>query len=44
MQTLDQCLVELVRNRQVHVDEARMYAVNKDQFGSASTAAAGAKR
>jgi twitching motility protein PilT len=43
MQTLDQCLVELVRTRQVHVDEARTYAVNKDMFaGGGGTAAAGA--
>ena len=43
MQTLDQCLIELVRARQVHVDEARTYAVNKDMFhGGAATASAGA--
>jgi twitching motility protein PilT len=47
MQTLDQCLVELVRTRQVHVDEARTYAANKDAFNApiaAGGAAAGAKR
>jgi twitching motility protein PilT len=49
MQTLDQCLLDLVRARQVHVDEARTYAMNKDMFvGGAQTAAAaggaGAKR
>jgi twitching motility protein PilT len=48
MQTLDQCLLDLVRARQVHVDEARTYAVNKDLFvsGAAASAAggAGAKR
>jgi len=45
MQTLDQCLVELVRTRQVHVDEARTYAANKDVFNApAAAGAAGAKR
>jgi twitching motility protein PilT len=38
MQTLDQCLQELVRTRQVHVDEARTYAVNKDLFTAAAMA------
>jgi twitching motility protein PilT len=38
MQTLDQCLVDLVRARQVHVDEARTYAVNKDLFNSVPSA------
>jgi twitching motility protein PilT len=37
MQTLDQCLVELVRTRQIHADEAKMYAVNKDIFNSAAS-------
>ena len=32
MQTLDQCLVELVRRNQVQVAEARNRAVNKDLF------------
>ena len=32
MQTLDQCLVELVRRNQVNVAEARNRAVNKDLF------------
>jgi twitching motility protein PilT len=40
MQTIDQCLMDLVRARQVHVDEARTYANNKDTFGMSSTAAA----
>ncbi len=46
MQTLDQCLIDLVKARQVHVDEARTYAVNKDLFvsGAAATAASGGKR
>jgi twitching motility protein PilT len=46
MQTLDQCLIEMVRTRQVHVDEARTYAQNKDMFNApaAGAAAAGAKR
>jgi twitching motility protein PilT len=42
MQTLDQCLLELVRTRQVTVEEARMKAANKDNFGGAAPAAAGA--
>ena len=33
MQTLDQCLVELVRRNQVSAAEARARAVNKDLFG-----------
>jgi len=33
MQTLDQCLVEMVRRNQVSAAEARMRAVNKDLFG-----------
>jgi len=32
MQTLDQCLVEMVRRNQVNVAEARNRAVNKDLF------------
>jgi len=32
MQTLDQCLVELVRRNMVNVAEARNRAVNKDLF------------
>jgi twitching motility protein PilT len=43
MQTLDQHLLELVRARQVHVDEARSYAVNKDLFNAPLSSAA-AKR
>jgi twitching motility protein PilT len=39
MQTLDQCLQDLVRARQVHVDEARTYAVNKDSFTTTAIAA-----
>ncbi len=42
MQTLDQCLQDLVRTRQLHVDEARMVAVNKDMFNSTVSAAAAA--
>ncbi|TDJ72698.1 MAG: type IV pilus twitching motility protein PilT [Proteobacteria bacterium] len=42
MQTLDQCLQELVRNRQVSMDEARTRAANKDQFTSSAMAAAAA--
>ena len=33
MQTLDQCLVEMVRRNQVAAAEARLRAVNKDLFG-----------
>ncbi len=46
MQTLDQCLQELVRTRQVNVDEARTMAVSKDMFAASSMAAgaAGGKR
>jgi twitching motility protein PilT len=40
MQTIDQCLADLVRARQVHVDEARTYANNKDLFGMSSASAA----
>ena len=32
MQTLDQCMVELVKRNVIAVDEARMRAVNKDAF------------
>ena len=32
MQTLDQCLQDLVRRNQIHVAEAKMRAVNKDLF------------
>jgi twitching motility protein PilT len=32
MQTLDQCLTELVRRNQVNVAEARNRAVNKELF------------
>jgi twitching motility protein PilT len=39
MQTLDQCLLEMVRQRLVSVDEARTYAVNKDNFGAGVMAA-----
>ncbi len=38
MQTLDQCLTDLVRSRQIHVDEARVYANNKDSFNASSIA------
>jgi len=33
MQTLDQCLVEMVRRNQIAANEARMRAVNKELFG-----------
>ncbi len=36
MQTLDQCLQELVRQRQVSIDEARSQAQNKEAFVSAA--------
>jgi twitching motility protein PilT len=42
MQTLDQCLQELVRNRQVAMEEARHRAQNKEQFTGAALAAAAA--
>ncbi|MBI3900395.1 MAG: type IV pilus twitching motility protein PilT [Gammaproteobacteria bacterium] len=32
MQTLDQCLMDLVKARQIHIDEARSSAVNKEMF------------
>src|SRR5512145_2411052 len=35
MQTLDQCLVELVRRNVISAAEARMRAVNKETFGAA---------
>jgi twitching motility protein PilT len=46
MQTLDQCLQEMVRQRQVTADDARTIAVNKELFGGGAAAAAnaGAKR
>ncbi len=48
MQTLDQCLMEMVRNRMVSLEEARSYAANKDNFGGASaggnSAVTGGKR
>ncbi len=44
MQTLDQCLIELVRSHQVSVDEARGKAANKDAFTSNNGAAAAARR
>ncbi|HLD14461.1 MAG TPA: ATPase, T2SS/T4P/T4SS family, partial [Burkholderiales bacterium] len=45
MQTLDQCLQEMVRQRQVTVEDARTIAVNKELFGGGGAAAnAGAKR
>jgi len=39
MQTLDQCLLEMVRQRLVSADEARTYAVSKDNFGAGVMAA-----
>ena len=49
MQTLDQCLMDIVRQRMVTIDEARQYAANKDSFGAgmagaSAPAGAGAKR
>jgi twitching motility protein PilT len=35
MQTLDQCLVELVRRNVISPQDARMRAVNKETFGAA---------
>ena len=35
MQTLDQCLIELVRRNIVAAPEARNRAVNKEMFGAA---------
>jgi twitching motility protein PilT len=32
MQTLDQCLVDLIRRNQINLAEARNRAVNKDLF------------
>jgi len=43
MSTLDQCLQDLVRTRQVHVDEARSVAVNKDLFTTSAMMTAGSK-
>jgi twitching motility protein PilT len=39
MQTLDQCLVELVRRNMVNVAEARLRAVNKELFMGGERAA-----
>jgi twitching motility protein PilT len=33
MQTMDQCLTEMVRRNQVQLAEARARAVNKELFG-----------
>ncbi len=44
MQTLDQHLLELVRNRVIHVDEARTRAVDKTKFAPAARSAAGGMR
>jgi twitching motility protein PilT len=35
MQTLDQCLIDLVRRNVISAAEARMRAVNKETFGAA---------
>jgi len=43
MQTLDQCLQDLVRTRQVHVDDARTVAANKDVFTAAAVTATGSR-
>ncbi len=40
MQTLDQCLQELVRQRQISIEEARAKAQNKDYFASAAMVSA----
>jgi twitching motility protein PilT len=32
MQTLDQCMIDLVRRNQISAEEARARAVNKDAF------------
>jgi len=40
MQTLDQCLVELVKNKMVSIDEARVRAADKEKFTIASVASA----
>jgi twitching motility protein PilT len=46
MQTLDQCLQDLIRTRQIHIDDARTVAANKDMFSSAAavTLATGNKK
>ena len=38
MQTLDQCLLNLVRNRIIHVDEARSRAQDKSKFQASAAA------
>jgi twitching motility protein PilT len=43
MQTLDQCLLELVRNKIVSIEEARVRAADKDKFQVAA-ASVGARR
>ena len=40
MQTLDQCLINLVRNRVVHVEEARSRAADKTKFQAPGSAPA----
>ena len=42
MQTLDQCLLNLVRNRIVHVEEARSRANDKTKFQASAGAGASA--
>jgi len=44
MQTLDQHLLELVRNRVIHVDDARSRAVDKTKFAPPTRSAAGGMR
>ncbi|MDH3689450.1 MAG: type IV pilus twitching motility protein PilT [Gammaproteobacteria bacterium] len=44
METMDQCLLKLVRNRVVHIDEARIRAVDKDKFQSSLAPAAAGNR
>ena len=44
MQTLDQCLLELVRSRQISPEEARGKAANKEAFANNNNGAAAAAR
>ncbi|MDH3513561.1 MAG: PilT/PilU family type 4a pilus ATPase, partial [Gammaproteobacteria bacterium] len=44
MSTLDQNLTDLVRTRQVHVDDARTVAVNKDLFSASAAAVSAVKK
>jgi twitching motility protein PilT len=42
MQTLDQCLINLVRTRMVSLEEARNRAADKEKFQVAAVSGAGA--